>query len=116
MASHSTTDPLILAVYPSKPAGADLEAFRAAKASMGIERLIQPVRAVYGSPFRIIALRERPEFICDYAFVKEPSEKSIQAALEWALGEHEDSRAVTIVSTLKKIFKGEVKEIAISKN
>ena len=116
MASHSTTEARILPVYRSKPVGADLEAFKAAKASMGIQYLIQPVRAVYGSPFRVIALRERPEFICDYALVKEPSQKSIQAALEWALGEHEDSRAVTIVSTLKKIFKGEVREIAISKN
>jgi hypothetical protein len=83
---------------------------------MGIEYLIQPVRAVNGSPFRVIALREHPEFLCDYAFVKNPNEKSIRAAMEWALGEHEDPRAVTIVSTLEKIFKGEVREIAVPKN
>jgi hypothetical protein len=111
MASHSTTDPLILAVYPSKPAGADLEAFRAAKASMGIERLIQPVRAVQGSPFRIIALRERPEFICDYALVKNPTPASIRAAMEWALSESSDSRATTVLDMLKEIFGEGIREL-----
>jgi hypothetical protein len=111
MASHSTTDPLILAVYPSKPAGADLEAFRAAKASMGIERLIQPVRGVQGSPFRIIALRERPDFICDYDLVKNPTPASIQAAMEWALSESPDSRATTVLDMLKEIFGEGIREL-----
>jgi len=111
MASHSTTEPLILAVYPSKPAGADLEAFKAAKASMGIERLIQPVRAVHGSPFRIIALRERPDFICDYALVKNPTATSIRAAMEWALSEKSDSRATTVLDMLKEIFGEGVREL-----
>lgn len=116
MASLSTTEARILPVYPSTPTGADLELFRSAKGELSLDYPIRPVRAVYGSPFRIIALRERPDFICDYAFVEKPSKNSIQAALEWALGDHEDSRAVTIVSTLEKIFKGRVKEIAISEN
>ena len=116
MASPSTTNTRILPVYPSTPTGADLGLFRSAKGKMSLDYPIQPVRAVYGSPFRVIALREHPEFLCDYAFVKEPSEKSIQAALEWALGEHDDPRAVTIVSTLEKIFKGKVREVAISED
>ena len=111
MASHSTTDPLILAVYPSKPAGADLEAFKAAKASMGIDYLIQPVRAVNGSPFRIIALRERPEFICDYALVKNPTESSIRSAMEWALSDKFDDRATTVVKMLEEIFGKGVREL-----
>jgi len=90
--------------------------FKQAKAMIKTDILVQLVRAVNGSPGRVIALREHPEFLCDYAFVKEPSESSIQAAMRWALGDHEDARAVTIVSTLEKIFKGKVREVAVSKN
>lgn len=106
----------ILPVYPSVPTGADLELFKSAKGELSLDYLLKPVRGLYGSPFRIIALRERPDFICDYAFVEKPTVESIRDAMGWALGDHEDSRAVTIVSALEKIFKGEVKEIAISEN
>jgi len=114
MASPSTTEPRILPIYPSTPTGADLELFRSAKGKMSLDYLIQPVRAVYGSPFRIIALRKRPDFICDHAFVKEPSEKSIQAALEWALSEKEDSRATTVINMLEEIFGEGVRECGTS--
>lgn len=105
------TNVLPLPVYPSKPSGADLEAFKAAKASMGIDYLIQPVRGVSGSPFRIIALRERPDFICDYAFVPNPNVDSIRNAMEWALGDKHDPRATTVQKTLEEIFGGAVREL-----
>ena len=114
MASPSTTEARILPVYPSKPVGADLEAFKAAKASMGIEYLIQPVRAVNGSPFRVIALRERPDFICDYALVKNPTEGSIRSAMEWALSDKVDDRATTVVKMLEEIFGEGVRELGRS--
>jgi hypothetical protein len=116
MASPSTTDARLLPIYPSVPAGADLELFRNAKAQLGIDYLIKPVRAVNGSPFRVIALRERPDFLCDYAFIPKPNIDSVRNAMEWALGEREDPRAVTIVGMLKEIFQGEVKEIAVPEN
>jgi hypothetical protein len=114
MASPSTTEPRILPVYPSKPAGDDLEAFKAAKASMGIDYLIQPVRAVCGSPFRVIALRERPDFVCDYAFVKNPTEASIRSAMDWALSDKVDSRATTVLDVLKQIFGEDTRELGRS--
>ena len=82
----------ILPIYPSKPTGADLEAFRSAKGKLSLDYLIQPVRAVSGSPFRIIAIKEHPDFICDYAFVPEPSVESITSAMRWALSDDDDPR------------------------
>lgn len=114
MASHSTAEARILPVYPAKPTGADLEAFKAAKASMGIDYLIQPLRAVNGSPFRVIALRERPDFICDYALVKNPTEASVRSAMDWALGDEVDNRATTVLDMLKEIFGEGVKDLGRS--
>lgn len=101
----------ILPVYPSKPTGDDLELFRVAKGELSLDYLIQPVRALYGSPFRIIALRKAPEFICDYALVQNPNVDSIREAMKWALGDGDDPRATTIVKTLEKIFGGPVTEL-----
>jgi hypothetical protein len=94
------------------PSGADLELFKKAKGQMGIDYLVQPVRGVHGSPGRIIALREEPNWICDYAFVKAPNLESIKAAMTWALGEGDDPRATTVLKTLKDIFGKGVREIA----
>lgn len=109
MASPSTIRPL--PIYPSAPTGADLSLLKGAKVSLGIPFLIQPVDAVPGSPGRVIALRKRPDFICDYAFVPEPNEKSIEAALDWAFSDKVDKRATTVVQQLEDIFGKGVKEI-----
>jgi len=111
MASRSTTEARLLPIYPSVPTGADLELFRLAKGELSLEYLIQPVRAVQGSPFRIIALRRAPEFICDYALVKEPNLASIREAMKWALGDGEDARATTVINMLEGIFGKPVTEL-----
>lgn len=109
MASPSTIRPL--PVYPSAPTGADLSLFREAKDKLGLDYLIQPVDAVVRSPGRIIALRERPNFICDHAFVPNPNPESISAALEWALGDSEDQRATSVLDMLRDIFGRGVQEV-----
>jgi hypothetical protein len=101
----------ILPIYPSLPTGDELEMFRSAKGELSLDYLIQPVLGVYGSPFRIIALKERPDFICDHALVKNPTIQSIKAAMEWALSDKEDSRAVTVLQTLQNIFGEGVHEV-----
>tara|TARA_B110000483_G_C18146941_1_gene523864 strand:- start:915 stop:1241 length:327 start_codon:yes stop_codon:yes gene_type:complete len=101
----------ILPIYPSKPTGDDLEAFRSAKGELSLDYLIQPVRAFSGSPFRIIAIKEHPDWICDYAFVPEVSVASIKAAMKWALSDDDDPRAITVLKSLKKVFGEGVKEI-----
>lgn len=101
----------ILPIYPSLPTGDDLELFRSAKGELSLDYQIQPVRGVYGSPSRIIALKERPDFICDHALVQNPTVESIKAAMEWALGDKEDSRATTMQKMLEKIFGEGVREV-----
>ena len=100
-----------LPIYPSAPTGADLSLLKEAKASLGTPVLVQPVEAVPGSPGRVIALRKRPNFICDYAFIPEPNHDSLVAALDWALSDKFDRRAVTVLKQLQDIFGKEVVEI-----
>lgn len=109
MASTSTIKPL--PVYPSAPTGDDLTLLREAKAKLDTDVLIQPVEAVPGSPGRVIALRQKPNFICDYAFIPEPKPDSMLAALDWALSDKFDSRATTVVQQLQDIFGKGVEEI-----
>ena len=100
-----------LPVYPNKPAGGDLELIRQAKANIQTDLLIQPVKAVPGSPGRILALRQRPNFICDYAFVQNVTLESVTAALEYCLELNDDPRATTVVMMLKEVFGEGLKEI-----
>lgn len=111
MASPSMTKTRILPVYPSVPTGDDLKLFISAKGELSLDYLLQPVRAVNGSPFRIIALRKRPDFICDHAFVEKPTVESVREAMKWALGEEEDLRATTVVNMLEGIFGKPVTEL-----
>jgi hypothetical protein len=105
------TNVVPLPIYPSKPTGDDLAMLKEAKAKVGTDILIQPVRAVHGSPGRVIALREKPHWICDYAFIPNPNPQSMKEALEWALGIKEDGRAITVVRTLREIFGDGVREL-----
>jgi hypothetical protein len=72
---------------------------------------IQPVDAVPGSPGRVLALRQRPNFICEHAFIEAPDEKNIQAALEWVILGGEDGRGTSVTMMLREIFGEGVKEI-----
>jgi len=101
----------ILPIWPSTPTGDDLSLFKSAKDDLFLDYLIQPVPALRGSPFRVIALRTRPEFICDYAFVPNPSKQSIFNAMEWALGDKDDPRAMTVLKQMKQIFGAGVREV-----
>jgi Asp-tRNA(Asn)/Glu-tRNA(Gln) amidotransferase B subunit len=98
------TNLIPLPIYPNKPTGAELEMIKQAKAMVDTDILVQPVRAVQGSPGRVIALRERPHWICDYAYIPNPNVNSLKEAIEWALEIKEDPRGVTVLRTLKEIF------------
>ena len=100
-----------LPVYPGKPTGDDLELLKQAKVKLGTDLLITPVRAVNGSPGRVIALREKPTWLCEYAFVPEPNVESLTNALAWALGLREDKRGVTIIKVLREIFGARTREL-----
>lgn len=106
------TDIKPLAVYPRKPSGDVLEALKTAKANLHTSVKISPENAVPGSPGRILAIGEKPNFLCDYAFVANPTVDSLQQALSWCLGLTEDARGITIVRTLREIFGEGVTEVA----
>tara|TARA_R110000822_G_scaffold839_11_gene3717 strand:+ start:5027 stop:5347 length:321 start_codon:yes stop_codon:yes gene_type:complete len=105
------TEVLPLPIYPCKPTGDDLRLLRDAKDQVVTSVLVKPVNAVPGSPGRIIALREKPTWICEYAYIPTPNAQSMKAALEWALGVKEDARGVTVIRTLREIFGPEVREV-----
>jgi len=106
------TDIRPLPVYPHKPTGRDLDLLRAAKSRLDTSLKILPVDAVIGSPGRVLALYESPDWICDHALVKNPTIESLKAALEWILYETDDPRGTTVLKVLKETFGDGVKEIA----
>ena len=75
------------------------------------EVLIQPVRALPGSPGRILALREKPNFACEYALIKDPVPSEIKPALEWILGMNESYSGHDAIVLLREVFGPEVEEI-----
>jgi hypothetical protein len=101
-----------LPIYPSKPQGAILEALKQAKVNLDLSYLISPEKAVPGSPGRVLAIGEKPNFLCEYAYVANPTVESLQSALSWVLGLTEDPRGVTVARMLSELWGGEVKEIA----
>lgn len=101
-----------LPVWPQKPQEPILSLLKQAKAQLQTSLLISPERAVPGSPGRVLAIGSKPNFLCDYAYVAEPTVESLTAALEWCLGLKEDARGVTIGRMLSEIMGGEVREVA----
>ena len=97
--------------YPGLPTSEVMGMIKEAKAQVNTDTLVKPVRAVHGSPGRILAIGEKPEWICEYAYIKEPSTQSFKEALEWILGIREDPRGVTIIRTLREIFGPGVQEL-----
>ena len=101
-----------LPVWPQKPQEPILTMLKQAKQQLNTSLLISPERAVPGSPGRVLAIGSKPNFLCDYAYVAEPTVESLTAALSWCLGLKEDARGVTIGRMLSEIMGGEVREVA----
>lgn len=98
-----------LPVYPGKPTGHVLDEIRKAKAGVNTSILFKPVRAVPGSPGKILAF-ERPNFACDYALVK-PVASEIKPALEWILGINNNFKGYSSIVLLREIFGPDVVEV-----
>lgn len=106
------SDVIPLPVYPRKPTGENLELIKIAKQSLSVNFKIQVCDAVPGSPGRVLAIGSKPNFLCEYAYVANPTVESLTQALAWCLHLKEDVRGVTIARMLSEIMGGEVKEIA----
>lgn len=100
-----------LPVYPAKPDGELLQMIKDAKSLITTDIKVVPSRAVNGSPGRILAIGEKPDWVCEYAYVKEPNVKSLKEAMEWILGITEDPRGVTLIKVMREIFGPEVKDV-----
>lgn len=103
-----------LPVYPDKPTGELLEMIKQAKSEIHADLLVQPVRAVLGSPGRILAIGQKPDWMCEYAYVEQPNPKSLKEALEWVLEIKEDPRGVTLIKMMTEIFGPGVKELPVT--
>lgn len=100
-----------LPIYPDIPSGDELRMLKHAKQALGIQELVKPVRAVPGSPGRIIAIGETPEWITDYAHVGEPSFESFKEALMFVLRDAKSETAKTVLEQLQDIFGEGVREV-----
>jgi hypothetical protein len=100
-----------LPIYPDIPSGDELRMLKHAKQSLGIQELVKPVRAVPGSPGRIIAIGETPEWIADYVKVSESSFESFKKALMFVLRDAKSDTAKTVLEQLKDIFGEGTREI-----
>jgi hypothetical protein len=103
-----------LPIYPGLPRSEVMGMIKDAKSQIGTDALVKPVRAVIGSPGRILAIGEKPDWICEYAYIKEPSTQSFKEALEWILGIKEDPRGITVIRTLREIFGKDVQELHVT--
>ena len=105
------TDVIPLPVWPQKPQEPILGMLKQAKAQLQTSLLISLERAVPGSPGRVLAIGSKPNFLCEYAYVANPTVESLTQALAWCLGLKEDVRGVTIARILSEFMGGEVKEV-----
>lgn len=97
----------ILTVDGSLPTGGDLEALKSAKLSLGYEGLVLPRVAVQGSPGPILAVGVTPDWLTEFAYVKDWSSVMLLTdALRTVLMEPE--RAMGDTYLLSKWLKGPV--------
>lgn len=106
------SDLLPLAIHGTPQPG-DREALVAAKVSLDLPYLIELVVAQPASPTRVLAIRDPPPFLVDYALVRDPANPAaMRAAMEWALDDSvDDPRATLIIDQLRAVFGAGVTEI-----
>lgn len=58
---------------------------------------------------RVLAIGERPPFICDHALIKDITNvESVKAALKWCITGEPDDRVTTMEKWLSRLFNGKV--------
>ena len=102
-----------VAFYPDKPHGNFLAALKEAKSKIDTGLLMKPVKAVPGTPARIIAVGETPHWICEHVWISDPEDtECLKEALEWGLGLKYDVEVFTVLRIMRKILGNGVEEIA----
>jgi len=101
-----------LYIHPWPISESDMNAIREAKAALDLPFKVIPRPLDVKVWGRVLALREAPSALTDYALVSDPdSPERLQAALSWVLSTRVDPRATTVLKTLQSIMGGDVREV-----
>lgn len=102
----------ILTASRELPAGGALDRLRRAKLATGYSGLVEPRKAVYGSPGPILAVGVEPDWLTEFAFVPNFNDVGrLTEALRAILMNPEDPRIGQPVDLLSKWLGVEVKEV-----
>jgi hypothetical protein len=105
------TKQILLHIWTKGNRDVELPYIRQAKWQIATDIKLIPVAAKPGA-VRVIAIGERPPFLCDHALIKDVTNvASVKAALEWYIDDNGDSRVTTIEKWLSRLMGAEVKEI-----
>lgn len=106
---HSV-DPEPLYFWPESAWHKYSEAIREAKSRIKTNRRLVP-RLAFPGCGKVLALEERPDFVCEYGLVMTTDPDRIQIALECYLGLRNDPRWVTLEKSLSAMLGTTVREV-----
>lgn len=87
---------LLAILWGKEPTAEDWARLSAARIASGYTEVIKPVRALQGSPGRILAVGAKPGWLCDYLRVDDTQDSRLVDVLSWCLNpELEDPRSPT---------------------
>ena len=102
---------MLLPIWTKGERDIELPYIKEAKRQLNSDTKLIPVLAGPGS-MRVVAIGERPPFLCDHALIKDVSNvDSVKAALTWFMEDNNDSRVTTVEKWLSRLMGAEVKEI-----
>ena len=105
------TEQKLLYIWTKGDRDVELPYIKQAKQQIVSDTKLIPVAATPGA-MRVIAIGERPPFLCDHALIKDVTNvASLKAALEWYIDDNGDSRVTTIAKWLSRLMGAEVKGI-----
>lgn len=100
---------LLPILWGGEPTPADWAALKEAKTVLGYDSVIQPARAVNGSPGRILAVGDTPpDWVCDYAQVASAQDPDLSKALGWCLGLNDYDNTPDVAAQLSRMMGCEV--------
>ena len=111
MESTLTNNVHFVHIFTKGDRDSELPYIKEAKQQLGLDVMVRPVVATPGFD-RILAIGERPDFICDHALVKDVTNiESLKAALKWCITGEPDDRVTTIEKWLSRLMGGKVVKV-----
>jgi len=89
-----------------------MDRIKAIKQEVMPDELIQPSRAVPGTPGRVLAYGNVPDFACDYALINEhTSDAGLKAAFMHVMHIANHPKGVSMAQWLENVIDGPIREI-----